>query len=364
MKTLHEKYINDALSIERKEISAIPKIVGWESPANIALIKYWGKKEGQIPMNPSLSMTLSHAHTRTIIHYRKASAKNGTIHFKFNAREDHPFSERVNTYLENLKTYLPFLNDLDLYIESINNFPHSAGLASSASGMSALALSVVSIEQKLRETPLPEKDFFQKASFMARLGSGSASRSLYGDYVAWGEEEDGSVEYSSPLPGKIHETFFHMHDSIFIVESGNKALSSSKGHERMKDHPYKDARIQQAIENFGAMKETLENGNFNRFAEITEEEAMSLHGLMLSSKRGFFLLNDTTLAIINKIREYREKEKQPVAFTLDAGPNVHILYPSAAKGYVRQFIDKELIPLSPGSQIIHDFTGKGPVKLH
>ena len=364
MKSMHEKYINDALSIERKEISSIPKIVGWESPVNIALIKYWGKKEGQIPLNPSLSMTLSHAHTRTIIHYRRAAAKNGTIHFKFNAQSDHPFSKHVNTYLEKIKTYLPFLNDLDLYIESINNFPHSAGIASSASGMSALALSVVSIEQKLRETDLSDEIFFQKASYMARLGSGSASRSLYGGYVVWGDEDKGSADYAYPLPGKIHESFIHMHNSIFIVDSSSKVVSSSKGHERMQDHPYKEARIQQANKNFRSITEALEDGNFERFAEITEEEAMSLHGLMLSSKKGYMLLNDTTLAIINKIREYRKKEKQPVTFTLDAGPNVHILYPSSAKGYVRQFIDKELIPLSPGSQIIHDFTGKGPVKLH
>ncbi len=364
MKSMHEKYLNDALSIDKKEISNIPKIVGWESPSNIALVKYWGKKQAQTPINPSLSMTLSHAYTKTIIHYRRASGNSGTIHFKFNGQVENPFNERVNNYLNQLTLYYPFLNDMDLYIESGNNFPHSAGIAASASGMSALALTISSIEQQLRKKPLPKEDFYQKTSFMARLGSGSASRSLYGDYVAWGKNKNGSDEFATPLKENIHEMFEQMHDSIFIIRSEAKAVSSTKGHKRMNDHPYREARIQQANKNFEDMKQILENGDFKRFAEITEEEALSLHGLMLSSKKGYLLLNDTTLAIINKIREYREREKQPVAFTLDAGPNIHILYPSSAKGYIRQFIDKELKPIYPDNRIIHDFIGNGPKKLH
>src|SRR6056297_1258718 len=115
---------------------------------------------------------------------------------------------------------------------------------------------------------------------------------------------------------------------------------------------------------FKNMMQALENGDFKRFAEITEQEALSLHGLMLSSKEGFFLLKDAAMAIIDKIREYRERENQPVTFTLDAGPNIHILYPSSAKGYIRQFIDKELKPIYPDNRIIHDFIGNGPKKLH
>jgi len=360
---LNKKYRDEAVLLKKEEIPETPKVVAWESPSNIALIKYWGKKGNQIPLTPSLSMTLSNSNTRTEIHFKKAEGENGTVSFHFNGEAEHPFVKRVKKYIRRIEPYFPFLKDMDLYIISRNTFPHSAGLASSASAMSSLALCICSIETMIRAEEYSSERFFQKASFMARLGSGSASRSVYGNFVEWGRHAFGADEFAYPSSVKIHHTLNFIHDSILITSTGEKSVSSSKGHSLMKHHPYKEARIKQSVENLDQLRKALREGNFESFAEITENEALSLHALMFSSKPGYILLNDQTISIIEKIRNYRKKNKTKITFTLDAGPNVHVLYPLSDKEVARDFIEKELKMHCENGKIIHDFIGAGPERV-
>ncbi len=366
-----DKYLDEALQIEPRKISPLPKSVGWQAPSNIALVKYWGKKAEQKPLNPSLSMTLSHLSTHTKIHYTRARHSQGQMWFRFDGEENQAFAERIRNYMANLRIYFPFLDQLDLHMDSYNNFPHSAGMASSASSMSALALSICSIEQRLKEEHLSPEAFFRKASFMARLGSGSASRSVYGNFVRWGQDNSGvdekdnsgSDEYAQPLPAPVDDNLAFLHDTVLITSSQPKKISSSQGHQLMQDHPYQQARIQQAADHIEKITRALKEGHFQDFSQVAEQEALSLHALMLSSNPGYLLLNESSLRMIDELRAFRASSGTSITFTLDAGPNVHIIYPIHEKERVRSWLDQKIDPMFENARMIHDFTGKGPERL-
>jgi len=339
------------------------KSITWQSPSNIALVKYWGKRGNQLPSNPSLSFTLDECHTTTQIRWEKGSGKTELL---FNGERLEKFTARASAYILSLGNMLPFLAELDLHIDSKNNFPHSAGIASSASAMSSLALCLCSLEEEVTGTRLPEEDFFRKASLLARLGSGSASRSVYGGFVSWGASPaiDGSSdEYASPLSGEVHEHFRDMRDTILVVDRGTKAVSSSAGHRLMDQHPYAAARFEQARIHFSALVKVLEEGDDDRFIHIVETEALNLHALMMSSDQAYILLRAETLKVIEKIRAFRESSGIPICFTLDAGPNVHLLYHGSDINRVGEFIKQELLLYCSDKYRIDDRIGDGPEKL-
>ncbi|MFO8236120.1 MAG: diphosphomevalonate decarboxylase [Bacteroidales bacterium] len=360
---LDKKYRDEILNTGKENISEIPRLVAWEAPANIALIKYWGKKGDQLPLNPSLSLTLSNLYTRTEIHYRKSKHETGAVLFRFGNDDEHPFGKRVKKYIKQIGKYFPFLAYMDIYIETNNNFPHSSGLASSASAYSSLALCLCSIENNLRREEYSPERFYQKASYMARIGSGSASRSVYGNLVEWGEHDYGSDEFAHPFGHRISNIFETMQDSILLVSSKEKKNSSSEGHLRMNNHPFREARVDQAIYNLDKIRIAIKEGNFNKFANIVENEALTLHGLMMSSNPGYILMEKETKEIIEKVQKQRKEQKLPVTFTLDAGPNVHIIYPLDAKEKVRAFINEALVQYCENGRVIHDFTGEGPHRI-
>ena len=152
----------------------------WESPSNIALIKYWGKMGVQLPRNPSLSMSLKASVSRFELTY--SPKKDGEKHliYLFEGKENKIFEDKLSRFIDSVSNDLPCLTKYQLKISSSNTFPHSAGIASSASAMSALALCLCSMQEAIDEMEMPCDFFLQKASRIARLGSGSASRSVFG----------------------------------------------------------------------------------------------------------------------------------------------------------------------------------------
>lgn len=342
--------------------------VGWESPSNIALIKYWGKKENQIPANPSLSFTLNNCKTTTRLEFQKKTTKSDNFEFDlyFEGKQKDDFKPKIQQFFERIEKYAPFLKDYSFKIYTENSFPHSSGIASSASGMSALALCVMSLEQKLNPEMNPEF-FNRKASFLARLGSGSACRSIEGPLIEWGTHKGFSgsnnlygIKYEEEVAG-VFKTF---QDTILLVDKGQKQVSSSVGHNLMHGHPYAEARFAQAHENLEQLKTVFASGKLQDFMEIVESEALSLHAMMMSSKPYFILMKPNTLEIINKIWAFRERTKTPVCFTLDAGANVHLLYPKKDAKKVLDFIKKELITYCEKEQYICDQVGAGAVELN
>lgn len=341
--------------------------VGFASPSNIALVKYWGKRENQIPANPSISFTLAACMTRTRVEYRKKAQKDNEFSFElyFEGEAKEEFKPKINTFLKRIAVYLPFLKDYHLVISTSNTFPHSSGIASSASGMSALALCFMEMERSF-STPMTDEFFNRKVSFLARLGSGSACRSIEGPLVQWGETT--SVEGSSNLMGikypyKVHNVFHNFHDTILLVDKGEKQVSSTLGHELMHGHPFASQRFEQAHDNLKKLGLILAEGNLKDFINIVESEALTLHAMMMTSNPYFILMKPNTLSIINEIWKFREESKTHVCFTLDAGANVHVLYPENEKDIVFPFIKEKLISFCQNGQYICDRIGLGAKKL-
>ncbi|MFS4455073.1 diphosphomevalonate decarboxylase [Maribacter sp. 2304DJ31-5] len=341
--------------------------ITYSSPSNIALVKYWGKKENQIPANPSVSFTLEAcATTTTVTFYELGSAGS---HFSFDlffeGRPNEDFKPKIQTFFKRITVYLPFLKSYHLKIETANSFPHSSGIASSASGMSALALCLLEIERELNPE-MTQEYFTRKASFLARLGSGSACRSIEGDLVQWGahKETEGSSDlFGIKYPYKVHNVFNSYHDTILLVDKGKKQVSSTIGHGLMHDHPFAAQRFQQAHNNLSKLRSVFEKGDLDTFIEIVESEALTLHAMMMTSQPSFVLMKPNTLEVIQKIRDFREKSGTHVCFTLDAGANVHVLYPENEKEKVYAFVKNELLVYCENQQHICDRIGYGAKKL-
>ena len=331
------------------------------APSNIALVKYWGKKENQIPANPSISFTLNNCKTISKVAFLKKDSKNEfSFDLLFEGKPKEDFKPKIQKFLERIAIYCPYLKEYHLTIDTQNTFPHSSGIASSASGMAALSMNIMCLEKEINPN-LTEDLFYKKASFLARLGSGSACRSIKGQVVAWGKNE--SVTESSDLFGveynKIHQNFKNYQDTILLVDKGEKQVSSTVGHDLMFGHPYAEKRFEQAHDNLAKITKILAEGNTEEFIKIVESEALTLHAMMMTSMPYFILMKPNTLEIINKIWKFRNENNIPVCFTLDAGANVHVLYPENTKEKVTQFIKDELVVYCQNGQYICDEIGKG-----
>lgn len=338
----------------------------WQTPSNIALIKYWGKSEPQIPKNASISFTLNNCHTITSIDFSKKS-NTSEIKFElfFEGEKKEAFKPKIAQFFDRIKEYCPYIFEYDMVIDSMNSFPHSSGIASSASGLSAIAMCLMSLEKELNPN-LTEKFIHQKASFLARLGSGSASRSIEGPLVVWGEHpaiEGSSDLFGVKFPYAIHSIFENYQDAILLVDKGEKQVSSTVGHNLMHKHPYADQRFIQANENLSKISEILQRGDIEAFINIVESEALTLHAMMLTSNPYFILMKPNTLEIIHKIWKFREETGSKICFTLDAGANVHVLYPEQEKENVNNFIVKMLSNYCQKKQYIFDNSGFGAKKL-
>lgn len=341
--------------------------VTWKAPSNIALVKYWGKKPVQIPANPSISFTLDTCATTTSVLFEKKD-NNETLSFDllFEGKPKDHFKPKIQAFLERVETYLPFLKEYHFTIETSNSFPHSSGIASSASGMAALSLCLMDIEKELNPS-LDEDLFNSKASYLARLGSGSACRSVKGSLVQWGRHSNipkSSDLYGIEYPFEVAPVFKSYCDTILLVHKGQKQVSSTVGHQLMHGHPYAEDRFEQAFSNLDKLKPILANGDLEEFIKMVESEALTLHAMMMTSMPYFMLMKPDTLKIINKIWQYREATKTPVCFTLDAGANVHLLYPSSDKEKVLIFIKHELVGHCENGQYIHDQVGSGAIKIN
>ena len=344
----------------------------WSAPSNIALVKYWGKKDNQIPANPSVSFTLNNCKTITKLAFDKKNISTAldvtnefSFYLLFEGKPKEDFKPKIQKFFERIEIYLPFLKDYHFTIDTQNTFPHSSGIASSASGMAALAMNLMSLEKALNPE-MTEDYFYQKASLLARLGSGSACRSVKGQVVAWGNQ--ANIEGSSDLfgvefPYSIHENFKNYQDTILLVDKGEKQVSSTVGHELMHNHPFAERRFAQAHENLDKLISIFKNGNLEEFIKVVESEALTLHAMMMTSMPYFILMKPNTLEIINRIWKYRNETKIPVCFTLDAGANVHVLYPNKEKENVLQFIKDELVGFCQNGQYLCDEIGTGAMPL-
>lgn len=343
------------------------KSVTWKTPSNIALVKYWGKEEPQIPKNTSISFTLDTCKTKTTLLYKQNNLLTDfNFEIYFEGKKKSSFRPKIEAFFRRIEKYVPFIKNFEFVIKSENSFPHSSGIASSASGMGALALCIMSLERAINPE-ISDTYFYSKASFLARLGSGSACRSIEGPLIVWGNHKNivgSSNLYGVKFPFEIHKNFQNYQDTILLVDEGEKQISSTVGHRLMQDHPYAEQRFKQANNNLKDLTNVLQNGDLKTFIKIVESEALSLHAMMMTSHPYFILMKPNTLKIIHKIWEYRAKNNSNICFTLDAGANVHVLFPEKEKNKVNYFITNELAKYCQNNKYICDRVGNGGEHLN
>lgn len=339
-----------------KNFAISSQMVSASCPSNIALIKYWGKYENQIPANPSISYTLNNCKTNTSMEF--VADEKFSVQTFLSGNEEKKFAEKIEKYFRNIEEFLPWILKGKYVIKTENTFPHSSGIASSASGFGAIAKCLMELDQQF--SGLQDSDFkLRKASFLARLGSGSACRSLYEGLVVWGttkEVEDSSDLYAVQYPNhEIHEVFKSFNDWVLLIHEGEKSVSSTVGHSLMNTNPYAERRFQEAHENFAVLKEILKTGDMQNFIKLVEHEALTLHAMMMMSEPAFILMKTGTLEVINKIWDYRKETGLPLFFTLDAGANVHLLFPADKdEDQIKEFIVKELLQFTQNNGVVKD----------
>lgn len=336
-----------------------PYTVSWTAPSNIALVKYWGKHGKQLPCNPSLSFSLKESTTTTRITF--TPSKSLKVFLNFQGQENEKFRERLEKFFSGLSEVTHFFKNVEIDIESSNTFPHSAGIASSASSMASIALCVSSLIYHVTEMEVDDS-FYRLSSYFARLGSGSASRSVYGKYSIWGHtnilasNDEYAVQYKEYDP-----VFLELCDAILIVSDREKRISSSVGHALMSKNPFAEIRYANAQKNIAKILDSMKKGNMVEFFSIVEQEAMELHAMMMVSNPPYFLFDPNTIHIINRMKEFREQNSLSVGYTIDAGPNIHFLYLDRDKKVVLPFVE-ELRQYCQDGKVIFDRLGVGPVK--
>ncbi|MBI2611620.1 diphosphomevalonate decarboxylase [Candidatus Gottesmanbacteria bacterium] len=281
------------------------------APSNIAFIKYWGKKDAKLrlPYNSSFSMNLSDAYTTTTVDF-SPEYKSDEIYFKREKMEDKE-AQRVIKHLDRLRN----LAKMKLFakVATQNSFPKGAGIASSASGFAALTIAASSA----LNLKLSQKDL----SILARIGSGSACRSIPDGFVEWKKGYDTNTSYAYSL---FPENYWDIRDVIVIVSSERKKVSTTKGHENAESSLFFKTRISHITQRISLLKSALQNKDFNTFGELIEKEAIEMHTIMMTQTPPLYYWNNVTMNIIHKVLQWRE-EDIPIFFTIDAGPNVHLI---------------------------------------
>lgn len=281
--------------------------------SNIAFIKYWGNynDELRIPMNGSISMTLDNATTTTTVEF-KPDLNNDQLLLNNQPANNESLS-RVSKHLDYIRKLAE--TNMKANIISKNNFPTGAGIASSASGFAALTVAACgALEMKLSNIEL---------SKIARLGSGSACRSIDGGFVEWypgGRHQDS---YAEPFAPKDH---WDLIDLIAVVSDQHKTVGSSAGHPLSITSPFYQARLGNLQRNLQQVRNAIMDRDFPTFGELIEAEAISLHVAAMTSNPSIIYWQAGSLNIIHALRNWRAEDSKSIGyFTMDAGPNVHVI---------------------------------------
>jgi diphosphomevalonate decarboxylase len=282
--------------------------------SNIAFIKYWGNRDEalRLPSNPSLSMNLAGLETRTTVGFDPALSADEVI--IGGARQNGPAAERVSRFLDLVRARSG--QSACARVESRNNFPAGAGLASSASAFAALALAAsAAAGLALGEAGL---------SALARRGSGSAARSVPGGFTEWRLGSGDADSYAVSVAPAEH---WALADVVALLSGAHKATGSTEGHALAGTSPLQAARVADAPRRLAACRAALLARDFAAFAEVVEHDSTLMHAVMMTSSPALYYWEPLTLAVMKAVQAWRAGGL-PVCFTIDAGPNVHCLCPA------------------------------------
>ncbi len=314
-----------------------------QSSPNIAFIKYWGNRDSELrlPVNGSISMNLEGLFTRTTVTFSERETDSLSINGYAVTGKG---LERVSNILDLVRQQAGIQQGAEVISE--NNFPTGAGIASSAAAFAALALAAT----KAAGLDWPES----AVSRLARLGSGSASRSIPSGFVEWkmgsGDEDSVAVSIAPPEHWKLA-------DCVAIVSAGHKATGSTEGHALAPTSPLQAARVADAPRRLEICRQAILDRDFEKFAAIIELDSDMMHAVMMTSQPALFYWQPATLAVMQAVREWRQAGL-PVAYTIDAGPNVHVLCPQAEMDRVKAKLHDV-----PGVRDVLTATVGGPARL-
>lgn len=317
------------------------------APANIAFIKYWGARDlaRALPVNPSISMTLSSCVSETTVEAREQPGADEILLADaagLLSPAPESFARRAAAHLETLRRELGFAGSFR--VATRNRFPSSAGLASSASGFAALTVAVVRALGRDVST--------SRLSTLARLsGSGSAARSVLGGYVEWPREGDDDAP-AFPLADAAH---WDLRDVIAIVETGEKEVSSLDGHRRAATSPHFERRLEELPRRLDTVRRAIRERDLALLGPTLEEEAVDLHLVAMSSRPPIFYWNPGTLTVLAALRDLRREGLSGWA-TMDAGANVHVICDPASESAIAV----RLRELDGVVDVIRDRVGTGP----
>ena len=278
--------------------------------ANFALVKYWGKRDASLnlPDVGSISITLDALWTRTEVIPDDSLQCD---RFELNGQTDAPGSDRVAALLGRMRDLAGV--ETPARVISANNFPTGAGLASSASGFAAL---VTAADQAYGLGLLPNR-----LSALARIGSGSAARSIFGGFVEMhrGGQSDGSDAVAEPLAGPDD---WPLEVVIAVSDTGRKAVGSTEGMQRTAaTSPFYAAWVESQPADLARARAAIAARDFDALAEVSEASALAMHGLAMSARPGLLYFNATTMECLHRVRQLRA-DGMGVFFTVDAGPQV------------------------------------------
>lgn len=311
---------------------------------NIAFVKYWGNRDQhlRIPANSSLSMNLDSLYTRTTVSFDPVLPADSLA---INGQEQSgPALQRASTFLSLVRRRAKF--EVFARVESSNNFPTGAGIASSASAFAALSLSA-SAAAGLSLTE-------QELSRLARRGSGSASRSVPGGFVEWRAGEDDESSYAFSIAPADH---WDLVDCIAVISQAEKTVGSTEGHALAASSPLQRARIQGSENRLERCREAIARQDFPVFSEVVELESNLMHAVMMTSRPVLLYWQPVTLAVMHAIQAWRG-EGIPVCYTVDAGPNVHAI----CLGAHAQEVESRLRQIPGVTEVLVSHPG-GPARL-
>jgi diphosphomevalonate decarboxylase len=311
---------------------------------NIAFIKYWGDRDPalHIPANGSISMNLDGLYTRTQVTFDLELADDRLV---LNHRVSRgPALSRVSGMLDRVRQMAGV--NLCAQVVSANNFPTGTGIASSASAFAALALAA----SRAAGLELDERSLSQ----LARTGSGSACRSVAGGFVEWqaGNDDEDSFAFSIAPP-----EHWNLVDCVAIISKHHKPTGSREGHQSASSSPLQEARVLDAPRRLELCRRAIVERDFEGLARIVELDSNLMHAVMMSSSPGLFYWEPATLAVMKAVVEWR-KGGLPVCYTIDAGPNVHVLCLGTAFSQVDQKL-REIV----GVQDVLAASPGGPARL-
>lgn len=313
--------------------------------ANIALIKYWGKRDEEVslPMNSSLSLTLDCFYTETEVVFDKDIDKD--YFYLDGSIQDEIETKKITNFLDLFRSEMNI--EKGSIVKSVNHVPTAAGLASSSSGFAALA-AATNVASGLN---LDSKEL----SMYARRGSGSAARSIYGGFVEW--QKGNSKDDSFVVP--IDDADWDVGMIIVIVNEQKKKLSSRKGMKRtVETSPFYKGWVESTEKDIKEIKVAIKNKNFEQMGSITERNGLKMHGTMLGANPPISYWEPDSIVVMDIVRSLRD-EGIPCYFTMDAGPNVKILCKLSQTDIIKRrlegrFNDEQIIVTGPGPGIVVD----------